>query len=287
MMGFLSSVFHPVSQALMSDVLPPDKRLVAFQLRYTMINLGVAIGPVLGALTGGVGDSIIFLIAAVVYLFYAVYNSFLTRNLKLLHGSDDSKINFLMTLKVVSIDKKLQYFVLAGILFFVCYSQIESTLSQYLVLNFSNGVMLFAYLLATNGFAVIAFQLPVYYLSRRWPVNLSLILGSIILALGFVVLAFARQPWELYLAIIIASIGELFVLPLSSLFIDMIAPEQYKGTYFGASMLRQVGIFLGPILGSFLLQHFGGSTVFLITAIFTAVSCWLNLLGEKTKQLEI
>lgn len=284
--GFLSSIFHPVSQAIISDVLEPQKRLFIFQIRYTMINLGVALGPVLGAITGVVGGASIFFIGGIIYLLYAICNTYLSRNISIPNFLSGSNVNFLMTLKVIAIDKKLQYFVMAGILFFICYAQVESTLSQYLSLNFKEGVKLFAYLLATNGFAVVAFQAPVYYITKRCPVNLSLIVGSVILAFGFVCFALAHQPWEFYLGMVIASIGELFVLPVSSLFIDMIAPEEYKGTYFGASMLRQTGIFVGPILGSALLQHFGGRIMFLVMAIFTALSCLLNLLGEKIKQTD-
>ena len=40
--------FEPTSRALLSDLTKPEYRLLVYNLRYGAINVGVAIGPIVG-----------------------------------------------------------------------------------------------------------------------------------------------------------------------------------------------------------------------------------------------
>lgn len=54
MMALSSSSFGPVGKALLSDLLPPERRVKTFSYQYMAINMGFAVGPVVGAAGYGV-----------------------------------------------------------------------------------------------------------------------------------------------------------------------------------------------------------------------------------------
>jgi predicted MFS family arabinose efflux permease len=51
--------------------------------------------------------------------------------------------------------------------------------------------------------------------------------------------------------------------------IDKLAPEHMRGTYFGAQTLTNIGHFIGPWVGGFLLVSFGGNTLYVLIAVLT------------------
>ena len=59
------AINEPVSRALMSDVCPERLRLKYFSWRYTAINFGFAVGPLIG-IAAGAASTTLFIIAGVV-----------------------------------------------------------------------------------------------------------------------------------------------------------------------------------------------------------------------------
>ena len=53
-------VFEPTSRALLSDLTKPEYRLLVYNLRYGAINVGVAIGPIVGLQIGSAKSTIPF-----------------------------------------------------------------------------------------------------------------------------------------------------------------------------------------------------------------------------------
>lgn len=62
------SVFEPSARALLTDVTPEERRMSVFNARYYAINLGGAIGPLVGLSLGASKNPLPFLISAGVYL---------------------------------------------------------------------------------------------------------------------------------------------------------------------------------------------------------------------------
>lgn len=70
--GICKSFFEPTSRALMSDMTKPENKLMIFNLRYAAINVGVAIGPLIGLQLGSSKSSLPFIITAFVYMIYTI-----------------------------------------------------------------------------------------------------------------------------------------------------------------------------------------------------------------------
>ena len=282
--GLCRSFFEPSSQALMADLTSVDKRKRVFSLRYTAINIGASLGPLLGVYVAQFSTSLPFLLTSMMYLLYGgtlfiMLNRYSIRNDLPVH-----QLPILDSLIVIWRDKTLLVFIIGGILVNIGYSQIDSNLPQYIQNSFSDGIALFAKLIALNAILVIILQVPLSLVSEKWPVLRVMILGSILFAIGFASFGYVTTTIGLMMAMAIVTIGEIFIFPSTSVFIDQIAPDNRKGTYFGAGQFRSVGNFTGPVLGGWLLKDFGGTLLFSVIGIIILCSIIFYSLGYRNIQ---
>ena len=286
-LGLLSAVNGTLNQALLSDWTRPEQRAYAYHWRYTAINLGAALGPAIGARVGLSSSAEAFLLTAVFYaLFLVAFLFVLKKRPRETFDALSVRPTLKESLQALGRDRKLFYFILAGVLFNLGYCQMESTLSQHLVKTVDGGLQLFSNLLITNCLTVVVFQLFSYRFVQKIGMSRSLFGGSLAMALGFFVFAFAGQTPALYfLAMFIATVGEVFVFGPSSAFLDQLAPDHLRGTYFGAANFKRLGASLGPVLGGFLLDTGGGMLLFLTMTLVALASAGLQRHGESISRL--
>ncbi|UFJ41661.1 MFS transporter [Brevibacillus humidisoli] len=281
--GLCRSFYEPVSQALMADVTESQKRLRVFSLRYMCINIGVAVGPLLGAYLALRGDSLPFLVTAVVYLLYVVSLQGMLSHfgIKQIEGQKKEPVSFRSTWQVVTHDVALRFFLIGGILVSVGYSQMTITLSQYVASTFVDGVKLFAVLMSVNAIAVVVMQYPLArWAEKRTPLY-SIVVGCCFYALGQVGFAFSFN-WSLFItSMIVFTIGEILTFPASNLFIDRLAPAEMRGAYFGTQSFTSLGQFIGPTFGGFLLAGYGGPIMFVTMAGITLLSILFYWGGQR------
>ncbi|MGE8203531.1 MDR family MFS transporter [Heyndrickxia sp. NPDC080065] len=280
--GICRSFFEPTSQALMSDVTDKEKRLRVFSMRYTAINIGAAMGPLLGAIFGAASSTITFEITGGFYLFYGIVLFILLNKYQIIKGENNKKLTSVQgAFKVLINDKALLYFILGGILVNIGYSQVESSLPQHLEKVLRDGVVLYSILLSINAITVVILQIPLSRLVEKWKVLHVMMLGSSIFVIGFIGFSFSQDWIGFILSMVLFTIGEIFLFPSTSVFIDSIAPEAMRGTYFGAAQFRSFGNFIGPIFGGWIFKQFNGQWLFGIMAFVVTLSIFSYLLGYK------
>ncbi|WP_424645697.1 MFS transporter [Chromobacterium vaccinii] len=281
--GLFSSLFHPVSAALMGDLSPARLKGKIYQLRYFSINVGAALGPVIGGWLGANASRTNFLHTSYFYLCYAlILTAIFIRKSRMESATAVKRSSFKASCRVLAGDRRLQYLILSGLLFNLCYSQLESTISQVLVSQFADGVKYFSYMLTANGLTVIVFHAPVYAIGRRVGLNMSLLAGSVIFALGMMLMTL--QTWSvffLFAAIFLISIGEAFVFPVATELIERLAPDSLRGSYFGASTFRNLGLAIGPVVGGYVLTHYGPIPLFVFISMTAIASAIVALYGEQ------
>ncbi|HDR8072457.1 TPA: MFS transporter [Bacillus cereus] len=72
LVGLSNSFFEPTSQALIADLTERRIRMKAFSLRYTAINIGASVGPLIGGYLVNVSLPGAFLFTGGIYLIYGV-----------------------------------------------------------------------------------------------------------------------------------------------------------------------------------------------------------------------
>ncbi|WP_397537966.1 MDR family MFS transporter [Rummeliibacillus pycnus] len=283
--GLCRSFFEPATQALMIDFTVEKKRRRLFSFRYTAINIAAVIGPLCGVWISGMSNAKVpFLITASMYAIYGVFLIFIFKKYEVTPQKHEEKQTILQMFKVVFADQKLLYLLAGGILVSLGYSQFDSTLPQYINLNIENGVKLFSVLITLNAIVVLALQLPIGIYTERISIMKSLIIGILFLAAGFVIFNFATTSWVFIVGMIIFTIGEIFAFPMMNALIEEIAPATQKATYLGASQFKNLGGFIGPVLGGWLLVHFE-SQLYIVMAAISLFSIIFYRLAFSKKQV--
>ena len=281
--GLCRSFYEPVSQALMADLTPKERRFQMFTLRYLAINIGVAVGPLLGAYFGMRSGTTPFLITGLIYFIYAVvlYGLLMAFGIKQIEGDKKPKVTIGETWRVIRQDVTLRYYLIGGIIGAIGYSQMTVTLSQYVNKSVANGVTLFALLMSVNAIVVVAFQLPLAKWAEKRSPLVAIAVGNILFAIGDIGFAFSWNAVTFLLSMAVFTLGEVLNFPSSNLLVDELAPDEMRGAYYGAQSFNNLGFFLGPWLGGMLLMYFGGATLFTVMAVITVMSTSLYRIGMR------
>src|SRR5471030_667918 len=275
-------------KACIASWLPVAKRVKAFSMNYTLINVGWAVGSSLGVWLAGFSPMLPFLISGVLALGTVITLMWGLRHIpnRPAQAEHDQnplpKPNLRQTLSILTHDRRLIYFTLGSTLSSIVFGQFTGYLSQYLILT-SNAV--FAYqvigaIMITNAIIVIAFQYALSSRMKQETLLKWLFLGIVFFILGLVGFMVAGPSIFIWMiAMVIFSFGELIVIPAEYMFIDFIAPDNMKGSYYGMQNLSNLGGAINPVLCGFLLSYTAPPVMFIaliIASIAGLVFFWLG-----------
>ncbi|GAA4760803.1 MFS transporter [Streptomyces sanyensis] len=289
-----SSSMGVAGNALISELVRPENRTKVFSLRYSLQNIGAAAGPFLGvaAVAAGAGGPFVLsvgVIGASLLPLVLFRRRFLTTGTATAapaaaagqEPEREEEPGFLDVLRRLRADRRLAYFTVGGILSIVVYGPLLTFMSQYLVLveDRDTAYRLVAYVSAANAVVVIGAQYALG--SRLRPDTLMkwLTVGTGAFVVGLLAMSLSTNAAVLVIAVVVFSIGEVIVVPAEFTFIDSIAPEKLRGSYFGAQNLIHVGIALGPVICGVLLQHFAPAVMFYVLIALVVASWWLYAAG--------
>ncbi|KEK23210.1 MDR family MFS transporter [Bacillus gaemokensis] len=274
--GLCRSFFEPTSRALLSDLTKPEYRLLAYNLRYGAINVGVAIGPLVGLQLGSARSTMPFLVAAGVYGLYTVVLALQFKKYQSNEKTIDTVEPVTMVNAIRILRKDIVFLVaLVGIILSNSgFSHFTTTASQYFANShiFQDGVTLFSYMLTLNAIIVVIIQYPMIKVCKKYTPLASIITGTLFVSGGLLGFGIAESLGSIVLYTIIFTVGEVLMFSMTDVFIDDIAVPHLKGTYFGAMGFSGIGGVIGPWFGGVLLDHYGyqnGFVVFFILAIFS------------------
>ncbi len=279
------AIIDIATKAYFGDTLASEQRLTAFSIKYTLTNVGFALGPMLGVALARINTLYPFLASAALALGFLLFFVARGRVKEPARGQILTSGNFMTTLTVLLGDRRLVLFVFGGLLSAIVFGQFTAYLSQYLLATTTPA---FAYqvvsqIVTINAIVVITLQYTVgKWLSQRhlfrWLVSglALLIAGSIGFSLAESVLVWA-------LSMVIFSLGEIIVIPAEYLFIDHIAPEQLRGSYYGAQNLTSLGAALGPILCGYVLSGPGAQYMFPLLICTTLAGGLFYFFGLRCK----
>ncbi|QKW40129.1 MFS transporter [Actinomadura sp. NAK00032] len=276
MLGVARLMVEPGAKKLLSHAADDEGRM--FRVRYMTLCAGAIGGPAIGGALYHVGPVAFFAVPAFFYASYLVLVLVRNRDLRALqprgrtgHGSGASaRESLAATLR----DRRLLAVVAGGIVVFFVFSQLESMIPLYMKAQYGDRTEgYFAVLFITNAVLALAFQLPIDRVSGRVGRTAMTVLGAANFTLAFA--CFWASPsglaW-LYAGIVFWTVGEGILLPMPDMAVHEMASDEHKGAYFGLSEVRQLGFFLGPFAGGFLLDA-GTAPYFLVmgAAVFLCV----------------
>ncbi|MFZ6711362.1 MFS transporter [Undibacterium sp. TC9W] len=276
-------------KATLAELLPPDQRPKAFSLNYTLINVAFALGPVLGAWLFAIKVSGPLWMAAVFSLLASQVLGKPAAALKSGEASKSSPAGFRATMRVLRSDRRLILFSMGSVLTsFVFGRFVSGYLSQYLMVSQGTQAtaQLLPFILITNAVTVVALQYPVGKLMQQKYLFRWVSLGATLYALGLLGFMHAGSAMSWVLATLVFTVGEVIVIPCEYMFIDMIAPADKRGSYYGAQSLAMFGAALNPVICGYLLAHFHSDVMFWVLISATMLGVLMYFAGTRSKPVE-
>ncbi|WP_347912353.1 MFS transporter [Pseudomonas grandcourensis] len=267
-----SSLFLIGSKAILSDNLPVGQRAKAFSLSYTLTNIGYAVGPMLGVLIAGAFASAPFLIAAAIAFFSIFLMTGIAKDPARSPVSGQAQ-SFLKTLITLKNDRTLILFTAGCLLSTVVHGRFTFYLSQYLLVtsNPRHTMEIMAALLACNAVSVILLQYQIGRFLKREQLRQWIVAGTGLFILGLIGFSVADSLVSWCVAMFIFTLGEIIIYPAEFLFVDTLAPEELRGSYYGAQNLAALGGALSPVICGFMLMHTPAPTMFYALSALAAL----------------
>jgi POT family proton-dependent oligopeptide transporter len=234
-------------------------RSIGYSIYYTLVNIGGAAGPYVASWAHRhLGVENVFRVSAlsVLLMFFAV----------LLFFKEPRRSGEVQTASLAETFKNL-FTVLTNprfMLFLLIFSGYWIVFwQQYIVLP----IYIHGYIdpradveliLITDAATVICLQFLVTYLTRKIPAFRAITIGTLVSALGWLVVASHPAVWAVVLSIFVVALGEIVLSPRYYEYISRLAPPGQQGTYMGFAFLPiGIGSLVGGWLGGRLMHHYG------------------------------
>lgn len=260
LVGTARAFLEAPGKALISDALPDRAaREMAFHLRYFMLNVGAAVGPLAGLTLGLTAQQPTFWITSFTYLLFGFGLMAAFKRFSSAKKTSLSVERFGDTLKILQSDKAFLALIIANLFIMLTYSQIDATLVQYIqMLQFADAKVLYTWLITTNAITIVVCQFPILRLIQHLALHVRVIMGVSLFGITFSAFSVipADMMWLWIANMAVLSVGETILFPTLNIQIDRMAPSHLKGSYFGAAALAGFGFSLGPLVGGILLGVF-------------------------------
>jgi MFS family permease len=272
-----SEMFRPASLAAITHVVPPEQRRQAYALNRLAINLGMSIGPALGGFLATVSFRAMFVVdAATTLAAGAVLALTPWRAFSGVNSEAGNRRDPPIGPATILHDRLFLIFLggvfLVGIVFF----QHESALPLYLVQYLGLSPAFYGMLFTINTLLIVALEVPLITATSHWSNTRSLIIGSMLFAIGFGALGVIASPAGVIATVVVWTFGEMLLFPAMAAHLGEIAPENRRGAYMGAySMSLSLSLTVGPWMGTQLLAMFGPVTVWSVMFVLGALAAVL------------
>lgn len=296
-LNFGFGFFNTASQAMIVDVTETSNRKFVYSVQYWVVNLAILFGS---ALSGWFfRDYLVWLLLAITLeeiFSFLVILLFIPETFDPIKVQHKSKMesNILRAYKSVAHDTTFMYYCLASIFIAMIFSQIDYYLPVHLSDSFTTttifGVQIYGQRMLTiflivNTLLIVLFMNFINHLTENWTRKMGIGIGVILQGLGFI-LAFLGHDfrWEM-IASIVATVGEMILVPVSQAFRADLMDGDKVGVYTGVFSVTQpvASILSGLLLGGSRFYGNIGMALFMVIIVVSAVFPAIKAIGMHEK----
>ena len=228
---------YPAFDAMAIDLTQSGQRKEAFALLYMGMNLGFAIGPMVGGLMYQdhlqwlfIGDALTTIASTVLVCIY-VKETLPARSAQPAEEKPELEREVKGSIwKVLWQRKILLVFSVVMLLFQFSYAQWAFGLPVQMGAQFGDGgAAAYGWLASFNGLLVIVFTPLIAMLIRKWRVMVGTAVGGLLYAAAFGMLIFIRALPLYYVSMIILTTGEMIMTIDAQAFIADYSPSSHRG----------------------------------------------------------
>ena len=258
-------------QAMVADLVAPDRHERAYAATRVAHNLGVTIGPPIGGLLL-IGNSWPFFFAGTTVLAaaaFAVAWRFIPRRGAYTPEEPPARGSF----SVIARDRPFLLFLGSSVLASMTYVAYETLLPISLVTSYGLAPSLWGALVIVNPILVVLLQLRLIRWTAGVPGALKLGVAMPLMGLPFLLLPLSAAIPVVIVVVTVFVIGEMLWIPTSQAAVAAFAPADIRGAYmgfFGSSWA--VAWALGPFLGLQVRTNWGDTTMWTAVAAISVVA---------------
>jgi predicted MFS family arabinose efflux permease len=269
------SLGQGADQAMVADLVPPDRHEAAYASVRVAHNLGVTLGAPLGGLLL-IGESWprLFLgVAVMSALTFAVGVRFLPERGEYAPKEPPTR----GSLGVIRRDRPFLLFLLSGGLAYLVYVSYETVLPISAVSTHGLSPSTWGFLVVLNPLLVTLFQLRLTRRVQGIAPAPKLVVAMLLMGLPLLLLSVDGSIPMFAFVIVVFVVGEMLWVPTSQAIVAGLAPEDVRGAYMGAfGSTAGFGFAIGPFV-ALQLRDVGGDTA--MWSFFASVSVAAALTG--------
>ncbi len=252
--SIFGAFFMPAVNALVSDILPPEKRLDGYAITRTGGNLGWAAGPALGGFLVHSSYGLLFYISAGITFVSGLIFLFFFTVPKPITPQESFKISDLLAVRK---DTYLATHCVLVLFLYLVVAQLVAPFSLYTVEMVGIPEAQLGLLFTLNGLMVGLLQIPVTRLLGNFRFTVQLAIGALLYFIGYGALGLMTDYMFFVLVMLVVTTGEVFMSPPSLTLTSRLAPEGRTGRYMGIyGFFVTAGWSLGPLYGGYFLDKF-------------------------------
>ncbi len=285
--GLLSSIAGPAHDAMIADILPEKQRNEGFGVLRVVGNLAWIIGPTIGGFLANFNFFYLFVVDSVVScVVAAIIFRALPETKPEPHAHEESQSIWqtILGYRVALKDFAFMAFIVASMLMLIVYQQMYGTLSVFLRDNYSINPSGFGFLMTTSAITVVIFQFWVSRVIKHRPPFLMMAIGTAFYVIGFTLFGIVTTYILFALNIVIITIGEMIVMPMSQAIAANFAPEAMRGRYMAVFGLTwAIPSTIGPGAAGYILDNYNPNLLWYIGGAL----CILSVLAYYALHLRI
>jgi len=283
LVGAISQVYRPAAAAVLSDLIPENRRVMIFAMYRLALNVGTTAAPLLGAALLAVSYNLLFWGEATAALIYAAVALFaLPRHTK--PAQQSTKDTRRAGYRALLSDRRYLAYLLAMLLNAAVYVQYLGTL-PLAMRGAGFDTFWYSVMVAINGAVVICFELLMTKLVQNWARRFILMVGFILLGTGMALYALPGGVAVFVIGTLLWSLAEIIEGPTMFAYPSLAGPAETRGRYIGAAhAMFGIGSAIGPMAGIALWTGIGSPAwiVFGAVSVFALIPAWYGLRQEPS-----
>lgn len=245
--GLTAELYRPASSALLTDLVPQERRVVAFAAYRLAVNAGFAAGPATAGFLANKSFLYLFVGDAITSVLYGVVAFFFLPNVT--SAVEKARVIWGESLPIILRDRVFLLFLAAAALNGFILMQDHSSFALHVqAAGFPPST--YGLLVSMNGLIIVLTELPLTAWTQRYARRTMIAFGYLLVGAGFAVNAIAYDLPLMAVGIVIWTFGEMIASPIAAAFVADMAPETLRGRYMGFYGLSwALGLIAGPAIG--------------------------------------
>jgi MFS family permease len=273
--GIFGSLGGSVSQAMVADLVAPERHQAAYASVRVASNVGVVIGPPIGGLLLVLGSwSALFPVVAVLSaIAWLIAFRFLPQRGAFAPEGPPER----GSLAVIFGDSRFLLFLGSAVFAWLTYVAYEIVLPVSLVDGYGYEPSAWGFLVWVNPLLVTLLQVRLTRFAAPIAPAPKLVLALLIMGLPYLLLVWTHTLAAIVFVVVVFVIGEMLWVPTSQAVVADLAPADIRGAYMGAfGSAPAIGFALAPLIGLQMRNSFGDEATWALFAVIGVVAAVLG-----------